>query len=66
MLKEAGWSLCLEIQVDASATIGTVHRRGLGKLRHLEVEALWLHDVVEEKRARMIRKLFLRRCEMTP
>ena len=26
------WDLRLEIQVDANATIGTIHRRGLGRL----------------------------------
>ena len=38
-LREAGWSVSIGLQVDANATNGTLHRRGLGTLRHLEVEA---------------------------
>ena len=40
VMKELGWNYEVRIQVDASATIGTLHRRGLGKLRHVEVEEL--------------------------
>ena len=42
IMKELGWHYEVRIQVDANATIGTLHRRGLGKLRHVEVEELWL------------------------
>ena len=40
----------MRIQVDANATIGTLHRRGLGKLRHVEVEELWLQQELSKKK----------------
>ena len=43
-MKELGWPAPLELQVDANATIGILHRRGLGTMRHLEVEELWLQQ----------------------
>ena len=45
-MKEIGWDCELKVQVDANATTGTLHRRGLGRLRHLEVEELWLQREV--------------------
>ena len=38
------------MQVDATATIGIVHRRGLGKLRHVDVQDLWMQKAVAEDR----------------
>ena len=49
-MKELGWNYEVKIQVDANATIGTLHRRGLGKLRHVEVEELWLQQEVSKKK----------------
>ena len=46
IMKELGWHYEVRIQVDANATIGTLHRRGLGKLRHVEVEELWLQQEI--------------------
>ena len=36
----------IQITVDASAAIGIASRRGLGKIRHLEVSQLWLQQKV--------------------
>ena len=47
-MKELGWHYEVRIQVDAHATIGTLHRRGLGKLRHVEVEELWLQQEISK------------------
>ena len=35
----------LRIHSDATAAIGIARRRGLGKLRHLDVEDLWVQDI---------------------
>jgi hypothetical protein len=35
------------LKVDAKATIGMVHRTGLGKLRHVEVGNLWIQGAVK-------------------
>ena len=50
IMKELGWQYEVRIQVDANATIGTLHRRGLGKLRHVEVEELWLQQEISKKK----------------
>ena len=50
IMKELGWSYEVKIKVDANATIGTLHRRGLGKLRHVEVEELWLQQEISKKK----------------
>ena len=34
--------------MDSAAAIGTVHRRGNGKLRHVRVGTLWVQERVEE------------------
>ena len=39
----------LRIHSDATAAIGIARRRGLGKLRHLDVEDLWVQDKVRNK-----------------
>ena len=49
-MKELGWLYEVKVQVDANATIGTLHRRGLGKLRHVEVEELWLQQEISKKK----------------
>ena len=38
------------LHVDASAAIGITQRKGLGKLRHLDTQALWIQDAVRTKR----------------
>ena len=44
------------LNVDASAAIGIVQRKGLGKLRHLDTQALWVQDAVRQRRV-MIEKV---------
>ncbi len=44
------WGIKLEgsVWVDSAAAIGTVHRRGNGKLRHVRVGSLWVQERVED------------------
>ena len=44
------WGLTMDgqIWVDSAAAIGTIHRRGNGKLRHVRVGSLWVQERVEE------------------
>ena len=44
------WDIFLEgrVWVDSAAAIGTIHRRGNGKLRHVRVGSLWVQERVEE------------------
>ena len=40
---------------DATAAAGIAHRRGAGKLRHVETKTLWLQRLVTEKRVTLKR-----------
>ena len=46
MLRELGVRKGLRLKTDASAAKGIASRKGLGKMRHLEVNQLWLQDKV--------------------
>ena len=46
----------IELCVDASAAVGIASRRGLGKQRHIELNELWLQDMVARGRV-AIRKV---------
>ena len=47
--KDFNIKLGLRIHNDATAAIGIARRRGLGKLRHLDVEDLWVQHKVRSK-----------------
>ena len=42
MLRDMGIEAHVTVEVDSSAAIGVIGRIGLGKLRHIEVQDLWL------------------------
>ena len=42
MLRDMGTEATVTVEVDSSAAIGVIGRIGLGKLRHIEVQDLWL------------------------
>ena len=44
-----GEELAGEVRSDASAAIGIIHRKGLGKVRHIDVQDLWLQEKVARK-----------------
>ena len=46
MLKEAGVEAGVVVKTDASAAKGIASRRGMGKVRHIEVNQLWVQDMV--------------------
>jgi len=46
MFRDLGISLRLRIKTDANAAKGISMRQGLGKLRHIETNQLWLQDKV--------------------
>ena len=50
MLRDFGVEAEAHLQVDASAAIGIAQRKGLGKVRHLDCQALWIQDAVRQKR----------------
>ena len=46
MHAEMGISVRIRVSTDASAAKGIASRRGLGKIRHIEVHQLWVQDKV--------------------
>ena len=50
MLQDYGLKFDGRVCSDASAAIGLVHRQGLGKTRHIQVQYLWMQAEVAEKR----------------
>ena len=47
--QDFGTKLSARVHTDASATLGIVNRQGLGKLRHVKVQYLWLQEKVRDK-----------------
>ena len=47
MLADLGLKATIEVHTDSSACRGICNRRGLGKLRHLDVALLWLQQHVQ-------------------
>ena len=46
MLRDSGITLGIALCIDSSAAKGIASRRGLGKVRHIELAELWLQDQV--------------------
>ena len=44
LLEDLGQKLKLTMKVDASAALGVIQRRGVGKIRHLQTGSLWLQE----------------------
>ena len=40
----------VRIRIDASAAVGIATRRGIGRVRHIELNELWLQDQIARKR----------------
>ena len=57
ILKDLGveWVEKIQILSDASAAIGIASRRGSGKVRHIEVNQLWLQDNVMKGHAELVK-----------
>ena len=54
---DLGSSLKTRVHVDASAAIGMVERRGLSRVRHIEVDNLWIQEQ-EARRMLPLSKVF--------
>ena len=44
MLEDFGVKVTIRVNIDASAAKGMASRRGLGKVRHIAVNQLWIQD----------------------
>ncbi len=47
--RDLSWSWSVRLWTDSSACRGTCGRSGFGRLKHLDVESLWLQEPVKEK-----------------
>ena len=48
IIQDLGFKVRVRIHSDACAAIGMARRRGLGRVRHLDVEDLWIQTKVRE------------------
>jgi hypothetical protein len=55
MAKEMGIDMRVTVYTDSNACRGTCGRKGLGRMKHLEVEVLWAQDVVRRGRLQLER-----------
>lgn len=55
MAKDIAMVKKLKVHSDATAAIGIARRRGLGKLRHLDVEDLWIQHKVRSKQIDLVK-----------
>ena len=53
MSEDLGISIGVHLHIDAKATMGIINRQGLGKVRHLAVQDLWLQSAIKSKRIRL-------------
>ena len=51
MSTDCGLNMKLQIRADATAGMGIAQRRGLGKIRHLHTQFLWVQQVYSQGRA---------------
>ena len=53
MMKDMGVDIGVQVYIDASAAMGIASRRGMGRVRHIELNELWLQDQVARKRIKL-------------
>ena len=57
LCRDLGWQYKIRVHSDATAAIGIARRRGLGKIRHLDVEDLWVQAKVRDKTIELVKVL---------
>ena len=50
LVEDFGFQLSIHVFADASAALGIVGRRGLGKLRHIDTQHLWVQQAATQRR----------------
>ena len=55
MLREFGVEVGIVIKSDASAAIGIAKRKGLGKVRHVDVSQLWIQEKVASGSIKLVK-----------
>ena len=57
LAKDLGFDFKIRVHSDATAAIGMCRRRGLGKVRHLDVSDLWAQDKIRNKKVELVKVL---------
>ena len=57
MCNDLGNKKPVRVHSDATAAIGIARRRGLGKLRHLDVEDLWVQEAIRTGKVELVKVL---------
>ena len=57
LMRDMHWSMPLVVHSDATAAIGIARRKGLGKIRHLDVTDLWIQDKIRSKEIQVVKVL---------
>ena len=53
MARDMGAVFEINLLIDASAAMGIINRQGLGKVRHIETQDLWLQQTVRSRKVPM-------------
>ena len=56
-MRDMGWTVPITVHSDATAAIGIARRKGLGKIRHLDVTDLWIQDNIRSKQIKLLKVL---------
>ena len=55
VMADFGETAKIELRADSSAAIGIAYRQGLGKVRHLDVQQLWVQQRVLSKELKLLK-----------
>ena len=55
LARDLGFDYNIRVHSDAAAAIGIARRRGLGRIRHLDVEDLWVQDCLRQRRVELVK-----------
>ena len=50
-----GIPLKAQLVTDASAALGIIQRRGLGQLRHIDMQWVWLQEMCTEEKLKLLK-----------
>ena len=56
-MNDMRWTLPITGHSDATAAIGIARRKGLGKIRHLDVKDMWIQDKIRSRKIRLLKVL---------
>ena len=55
LAKDLGYTLPVRVWTDSTATLGICGRQGLGKLRHIDTQCLWIQQRVRDRTIELVK-----------